>query len=132
MKYQFPKSVTMSAIELRVNDVFSMAISCKMTSTELTKILVDRVFAPLNFRWANGRRKHSIYLSGYAQGLVDARRADIWRNHVEFCYLVDGVLYSTHAKSTKRKTEEFYSAGRGDVLAKAVGAHYWRDSDKIY
>lgn len=132
--YNIPRSVTLSELQTRVNDVFSSGIICKMTSTEITKRLVDRVCEPLNARTPAGRRKHSAYLAGYVQGLVDKWRADIWRYHVEFCYTVDGVLYSTHKDSARRKTAEFYAAGKGvELTAHAEsGRHYWKNSEKAY
>ena len=41
-------------------------------------------------------------------------------------------LFSTHRDSTHRKTEEFYSAGKGSELGKLESAHVWKGTDKPY
>ena len=49
--------------------------------------------------------------------------------HLEFCYLVEGVLYSTYKKSTRPTTEHFFSRDMGHVLSDAPNAHYYLDSE---
>jgi len=134
IKYSFPKSVLMSDIEARVHDIFSRAISFKSTQAELIAELQAKIYEPLNYRYPSGKRKHSAYLSGFAQGLIRASQNDLSRNHHEFCYLVDGVIYTTHNTSnpSRRTTKEFYDAGQGYVLNDAPSALYWKGTDKIY
>jgi hypothetical protein len=134
IKYSFPKSTPMSDIESRVQYIFSCAISFKSTQAELIAELQAKIYEPLNYRCPSGKRKHSTYLSGFAQGLIRAAQNDLSRNHHEFCYLVDGEIYSTHhSKNTKRSTTNcFYDAGLGHRLNDAPSAIYWKDSDKIY
>ncbi len=132
LKYSMPKSVSLSQIETRVADIFYMAKTCNLTSSELASRLIDRVVDPINEKYSSGRRKHSVWLAGYVGGLISAGRNNIWRNDVEFCYLVEGILYSTHKNSTKLKTEEFYERGEGNKLANSEGRHYWIGTDKIY
>lgn len=132
MSYQFRTRATMGEIETRVNDVFSMGVSCKMRRSEISQIIVDRVFSPLNARTKSGRRRHSLYLAGYASGLVDAWRALIWREHVEYCYMVDGELYSTHKNSARKNTSIFYNTETYTKLHDAPSAHYWKNSEKVY
>lgn len=135
MEYSMPKSVTMNQIKLRINDIYSMAVSCRMDHNAICDMLKERVILPLNERNKSNRRKHSQFMYGYAQGIIDAWRDKIWRDHVEFCYEVDGILYSTHKTSKRSTTAQFYDAGQGSILADAKGAHYWRDNehgDKIY
>lgn len=132
MKHSIPASVSLSQMETRIADVFSMGIICKMTGEELDNRLREQIVDPINYRVPSGKRKHSVFLSGYVSGLIARHRSEIWQKHVEFCYLVDGVLYSTHKDSDKRKTAEFYDAGKGNVLADAPCAHYWKGSDKPY
>ena len=129
---QFPRSVSFTQIETRINDIFEMAEICKWHSQKLTERLNDQITFPLNYKTPAGRRKHSVWLAGYAAGYIAAKRNDIWRNKVEFCYLVDGVLYSTHTASTRPTTEQFYARGEGSKLADSYGAHYWIGSDKPF
>lgn len=132
IKYSFPKSVTLSQIEMRVNDLFSTARICKQTSTELTGRLMEKVINPINEHYPSGKRKHSVFLEGYVAGLIAAGRRSIWHNDVEFCYLVDGIVYSTHKDSTRPTTEGFYARGEGNIVNNAEGRHYWKGTDKAF
>lgn len=132
LKYSFSKSVTLSQVETRVHDVFSHARICKQTSSELTERLIEQIINPINEHYPSGKRKHSVFMAGYVAGLIAAGRRSIWHHYIEFCYLVDGVLYSTHKDSTKPTTEEFYARNEGYLLANAEGRHYWKGTDKAF
>jgi len=134
LKYNFPKSVLMSDIEVRVRDIFTRAICFKMTQAELLGEITAKIYEPLNYKYPSGKRKHGPYLSGFAQGLIRAGQNDLSRNHHEFCYLLDGELYSTHntANPSRRTTKEIYDAERGQELCDAPSAIYWKGTDKIY
>lgn len=133
LKVSLPASVTMTQIETRIADIFHMARICRQTSAELDAALRAQILDPLNTRTPGGRHKHSAWVSGYAAGYIAARRADLYRYHLEFCYKApDGALYSTHDESTHKRTAEFYAAGRGGELANMPGGHYWRDSDRPF
>lgn len=133
-QYSIPASITMSQLAEKIRGIFSAARSFKSTSDELNAELTARITGPLNYRTPGGRCKHSPYLLGYAQGVIDSERGNLFRNNLEFCYLVDGELYSTHRQpnTTRRTTAEFYDTGRGHVLNDAPHAFYWKDSDKRY
>ena len=132
MTYHIMPSCTMSQLETRVNDLFNMAEVCKWTSSELHARCREQITDPLNFRTSSGKRRHSVWFAGFGEGLVRAAVGRIWREKVEFCYLVEGALYSTWRESSRRTTEEFYVRGIGHVLADAVGRHYWIGSDKPF
>lgn len=132
MKYEIMPSTTMSQIETLINDVFSMAEICKWPSSKLTEELTERISNPLNYKTPGGRRRHSVWISGYAAGIIAAKRSDIWRNKVEFCYEVNGELFSTWNKSNRKTTKEFYDRGEGNILSNSKGRHYWIDSDKPF
>lgn len=131
-KFSMPKSVSLSQIETRVADCFAMAKICRMTSEQLNNRIIEHVINPSNEKYPSGKRKHSVWLAGYAAGLIAAGRNNIWHNEVEFCYNVKGVLYSTHKDSTKPVTEEFHQRGEGNILANAEGRHYWKGTDKVF
>lgn len=131
MKYSIPASVSLSQLETRIADIFSMGEICKMSASEIDQRLREQIIDPINYRTPKGKRKHSVFVSGYVAGLIARHRNETWQK-VEFCYLVDGVLYSTHKDSDKRKTAEFYDAGKGSVLADMPCAHFWKGSDKPY
>lgn len=135
VKYNFPKSVLMSDIETRVHDIFSRAIIVKSTQAELLAELQAKIYEPLNYQYpVSKRRKHSPYLRGFAQGLIRAAQNDLSRNHHEFCYLLDGELYSTRkaGNTTHKTTNEIINAGRGQELCDTPSAIYWKGTDKIY
>lgn len=116
--------------ESRVYDIFSMVISCKMQSEHENDLVRDRVHSELN-RMHGERAVYSNYVKGYVSGLLAMHRAAL-RSKVEFCYVKNGILFSTHKVSVHRSTEEFYSAERGCELGKLPCAHFWRGSDKPY
>jgi hypothetical protein len=123
----------MSQWEARVNELFSTAIICSVSHDKLLQMTNERIYSELNRKYANGRRVYPAYINGYIQGLMTVHRANLYRHHLEFCYDVDGVIYSTHRQTTRaHTTEEFYAANKGYVLCNAKGAHYWKDSDKQF
>ena len=67
------------------------------------------------------------YLSGVADTLADAN----WQN-LEFVYLYEGELYSTHRDSTFKTTEIFYQTDRGHILGDCPCAHVWKGTDKAW
>lgn len=131
-KISFPKSISLMQLETKVNDVFSMAKVCHWSSSELSERCNKYLTEPINEKYPSGKRKHSTWLAGYVSGLIAANRSIIWREHVEFCYLVDGVLYSTHKDSDKPTTEQFYERGEGNILADSEGRHYWKGTDRAF
>jgi len=117
---------TLHDIETRIADIYSMARICKWSSVRIGEELKARIYEPLNARYPSGKRKHTQYEAGYAAGVIARYRSEIWEKDVEFCYLVDGILYSTHKQSNRPTTEVFYKAGNGNVLADSPNAHYWK------
>jgi hypothetical protein len=105
-----------------LTDLYSTAVICKLPASDITRnkliIIAAMGKAP---QWARSR------VEGYAQCLYNLH----WQN-LEFCYNVEGVLYSTHKKSDKPTTEIFYSTGKGSVLSNAIGSHYYKGTDKQF
>lgn len=117
--------------QTRVNDVYHMVTLCKMEQSAELDYVQKHIRTELARKWGN-RAVYSVYLQGYVQGLIDAKREYITRELTEFCYVQNGVLFSTHKQSTHRLTEEFYSAGKGRELGNLPNGIYWRGSDKPY
>jgi hypothetical protein len=125
--------LNMTQWETRVNDWFSIVTTCKLSHADMLDRQSKFIDAEINRKWANGRRVYSSYMSGYIQGLITAKRSELFRTWVEFCYVdADGVIYSTWNKSDRRKTEEFYSSERGHLLNDMEHGHYWINSDKKF
>ena len=120
-------------IQTRIADIVITGTSCRSTHAEMHARFMEIVLTPLNSRAPSGRRRHSAYLSGYAEGFYNAHMEHVWRDQVEFCYRdVDGVLYSVWRESTHRLTEEFYKAGRGCELGNMECAHVWCGTNKPF
>lgn len=126
------KILKMNEWKTRVNEVYSMVRICKMHSKKEMDYVSEKIYSELNRKHAGNRYVYPAYIKGYVQGLIDAQRESIWRNDVEFCYLVDGILYSTHKDSSRRKTEEFYQVDKGYILNDCPNGHIWKDSDKVF
>lgn len=114
----------------RLYDLYSTVAICKMQSDHENDLVRDRIRVELN-RKHGKRAVYSAYVHGYIAGLMEMHRAAIW-SKVEFCYVENGVLFSTHRDSTHRSTEEFYSAGRGCEFGNLPCAHFWKGTDKPY
>lgn len=118
--------------ETRVHDVYSMARICKMTQTEILARVQSQIYDELQRKHGGKRAVYSAYVHGYVSGLMHAEQQDIMQNHVEFCYLVDGVLFSTHKDTEKRQTEEFYARDAGHELNDKPSGFVWRGTVKPY
>lgn len=128
----FSSSAHSGDVESRIDELFTMARLCHWSHSEILEHLQTRVYAPLAMRAPNGRRKHSQWLAGFANGYVHAKMKEIWRM-VEFVYQdVDGTLYSTYRDSTLRKTAEWHEAGRGAELGKLPRGFVWSDCSKPF
>ena len=113
-----------SSLESRLRDMFGIARICKMGSAELHQRTLE-IFGGLPKgipEWVYA------YGKGYAAAAVD----DLYRNHLEFCYMYKGELYSTYKESTHLKTEVFYESSMGHVLCDCPSGHYWQGSDKAF
>ena len=125
-------NLTISSLEQRINSIYSSAITCSSTAQAIRDKLNAQVYAELNSKYANGRNKYTNWLKGFASGYIMAKNDYIMNNLVEFCYDVDGVLYSTHKKTDKRSTKEFYANGKGQLLGSYNGNYYWKHNNKPY
>jgi hypothetical protein len=132
LKYSIPKSVLLSQIETRIRDIFSMGTICKWSSQKFNDELKEKIYEPLNYKSQSGKRKHSVYVAGYASGIIDTLRNNLYLNDLEFCYLYNGELITTHRKSNRKTTEFVYELNKGNELADCPNGHYWKDSDKPY
>ena len=124
-------NLTMSQWETRVADTFGVIILSRTTHDHALEIINRRIYTELNSR-TKTRARYTQYIKGFVQGLITAHRARIFQNEVEFCYIVDGVLYSTHKNSTHKSTEEFYQNGTGHLLTYAKSGHFWKGTELPY
>lgn len=116
--------------ESRLFQEFSSAESYRSTHDEQNKRIAECVHAELK-RTHGKRRVYPAFVQGYVFGLLAAHRAAQW-SKMEFCYVENGILFSTHRESVHRSTQEFYSSGRGCELGKLPCAHFWKGTDKPF
>lgn len=116
--------------ETRIADIFSCAASFHSNHTEQNERITQWVHCELN-RKHGARRVYPAFVQGYVFGLLAAHRAAQW-SKMEFCYVENGILFSTHMGSVHRSTEEFYASGRGSELSKLPCAHFWKGTDKPF
>ncbi len=120
--------LTMAQWQTRVSDVFSVIVHSRMYSADAFEYTEKHIYTELRRR-TKTRAAYPAYIHGYVQGLIDAQRASIFRNHLEFCFLLDGVLYTTSRVDTgKPKSRDRDGADFLNVPA----AHYWMGTDKQY
>lgn len=108
---------------LRICDIYSSARSFGLTHREM----MDRLLPVWTSMKDCPRHVHE-YVRGYERCLFDM----MFRNDLEFCYLVEGVLYSTWRASHHPTTQVWYDQNKGHCLLTAPGAHYWRGTDKLF
>jgi hypothetical protein len=120
--------------EIRVNDVFSMIRFSRMHHAKSLEYINEKIYSELNRKHGKVKPKavYSAFMHGYVSGLIRAEHNRLYREFLEYCYIVNGVMYSTHKDSDKPKTEEFYARNQGNILADSPNGHVWKGSDKIY
>lgn len=123
---------TLAQWETAVSDAFCMIKIMRCTAPKEWAILENRVHNELNSR-TKTRARYPAFVRGYVHGLIAAEKKVLYRDNLEFCYLVDGVLYTTSKADTgKPKTEVFYTQNAGHLLSNAPCGHYWIGTDKPY
>lgn len=116
----------------RVNHVLTQAETCQTTSQALNEQIKLQIWEPLNDKSPSGRARYNQFMHGFVTGLVHSRREAIWKM-VEFCYLIDGKLYTTSKEATgKPKVEQFYGGDKYTLISKAPNGHVWKGTNKPY
>lgn len=117
----------------RVNELFRMGVSCKWSQEQFGEHTQSRIYEELH-RKHGTKNVYSLYMRGYVWGMMEIHRDRIMREEVEFCYLVDGVLYSTLKETEKRKTDDLYKTHDSlyRVLPDMPSGFIWRGTDKVY
>jgi hypothetical protein len=72
------------------------------------------------------------WVRSYGRGFYDCLREQMEQEHIEFCYPIHGVLYSTNKHTDRPRTERLYKKGLGRCLSKCQGYRYWKHKDKRY
>lgn len=125
------KVYNMYEFDQRVDSVYSSAKLFHKSSEEIREYIHNNITQEVLSVTPKGRKRYSAWMRGYVAGLVAMCNKEMY-NHVEFCYEVDGVLFSTSKDSNRRTTEEFYTSNRGHELLDKQGYFYYKDADVKY
>jgi len=103
--------------------IYSSAKSYKSTSSEIRK-RVRELFDSLP-------KGTPYYVRSFLRGMEEVLQANLYRYCFEFCYTVDGHLYSTCRKSDRYYEKHDITPSQLQSRSTANG-HYWADTDKPY
>jgi hypothetical protein len=107
---------------LHLRDLYSKARIFHMTSEAITKEYIEQI---LNRDLA----KATIATREYIRGFADCLYFQL-QNEMEFCYEVDGILYTTTHDKTATKAR-WDTLPDYNMSGKKCG-HYWFNTDKLY
>lgn len=126
-------------IESRIRSIFSI-VEASHGSLDSLNSQMHEVWREINSKTAGGRNRYVGYTRGFARGVFDALWHTLMQEKVEFVYRLrrdvpeinakKDELFSTHAQTVHRSTEEFYAAGIGLLLSDAYHTHVWLGTDK--
>ena len=129
-KMSISKNVTRTELRSIVSSIYSEAKHFYSTSADIQDRLQEKLLQPLNACYRNGKRKHPAALAAYVVGCIDTEREHFMQTELEFCYEVDGILYTTHrAKNPCRPTTADIPA---NVLQYAPHGFYYKNKDVKY
>ena len=129
-KMSISKNVTRTELRSIISSIYSEARHFYLTQAEIQEKLNEKLLRPLNVCYKNGRRKHPSTLAAYVTGYIDAEREHFMQTELEFCYEVEGVVYTTrHAKDSKRLTIDGIPA---PTLQYAPHGFYYKNKDVRY
>ena len=117
--------LSMVQVESRIN---SMMHSAKLYKSEMKSIQIiwNVLHSELSGRTKSGRRKNSVFLESFAFGYYLAKLDELKKDH-EFCYKVNGILYSTYKNSCHDNAEVFYNRG-SEFMDSLERGFYWKNS----
>jgi len=115
--------LTMSSrIVQGLSDLNSRCVQFQLPSSKCTEEFLAFIGSLPQSKLTNYDR---FYADGYWKCVVDFWYA----HHLEYCYVKNGVMYSTH-RGTSPNTDEFYSSGRGQELGELPSGHFWKGGSR--
>jgi hypothetical protein len=126
------KLLDLDAWESRVKFVFDSARTDCMSWPDVKRLCDVHIYPELGRRKSE-RRYYGQYVVGVVAGMIRAYQNIFYDSYVEFCYKVDGVLYTINRKDSQRPhIDLIIEMGRAAELQKAASGFYWKTADKIY
>lgn len=127
------QKITMQCVESRINSMFH-SVKLFKADAEYIRDEYTKLSTELNSRTPSGKLRYSKFLSAYAFGYRMALNSQLWQNELEFCYVYNDELYSTHKTSTHKNAELLY-LNRENSSAFMDGldrGHYWKGTSKKF
>ncbi len=124
------QKITMQQVESKINSMFNSAKLSKLDA-EYIRSEYNKLSVELNSRTPSGKLRYSKFLSAYAFGYRMALNNQLWQNELEFCYVYNDELYSTHRTSTHKNAELLYSRS-SDFMDSLERGHYWKNTNKKF
>lgn len=123
----------MQQVESRINSMFNSAKLFK-ADAEYIRAEYTKLSTELNSRTRSGKLRYSKFLSAYAFGYRMALNNQLWQNELEFCYVYQGELYSTHKTSTHKNAELLYlnRENSSSFMDSLERGHYWKGTNKKF
>lgn len=91
----------------------------------------SQVDSELRSTTASGKRRYSTYVRGYVFGYYMARTKILLKT-MEFCYNVDGTLYSTGRNGDRPHISKLLNMSKYADLGDYPCGYYWPGTDKCY
>ena len=104
-----------------LQDIIHSAIMFKTTSKSFNEQCVKMK--------NNLPKKTPLWVINYLEGYRDANIDFIYHKELEFCYKLDGKLYSIH-RDSKRNYEKHGFTPQQCCNNQESSGHYWKDTDK--
>lgn len=105
------KKVSLGTINSTITSVCKIAVELQQTQQQVIDNL-QGLTKELYTKTPAGKARYTKYILGYYRGIRDVMHHNHYQ-HLEFCFLIDGTLFSTSKQTNKRSLEEFYATGKG-------------------
>lgn len=117
----------------QLDSLFGVAKSCKYDAQVVHERFAS-LLQELKTRTPSGKNRYPYYLRQYVIGYHDALHQHTWTNELEFCYVYQGELYSTHKTSIHKNAKLLYlNRENSSVFMDSLErGHYWKGTNKKF
>jgi CMP-N-acetylneuraminic acid synthetase len=112
------------------NNIDYIYSSAKLNKYNANWVIAEfkKLIEELNSTSPSGARRYPVFMAQYAKGYDMALHNQLWRNELEFCYVMAGNIYSTHKDSCHDKAELLYDKCSSYLMDSLERGHYWKNS----
>jgi len=122
--------ISQSQIETRIASIYNNAKLCFYSASYINNTFNDLV-NELKSKTASNKPRYPYYMVKFAQGYNNALFDALWQNELEFCYVFQDEIYSTHKNSVHKNAESLYSRS-SDFMESLERGHYWKNTNKKF